>query len=256
MRKLLFDKMLLSLVFIGLLVGCSGENEHQAQGYVEGKFTYLSTPLSGQLKQLSVERGASVQSGALIFTLDAESEQAQLTQLKSALWLAEQTLIRNHDLYRKKAVPKAVVDHAKSQYDQTKAQVKQAQWAVDQKLFTAPKSAQVFDTYYLSGEFVPAGRPIVSLLAPEDIKIIFYISEPILSTLKLGNTVTIKCDGCPIDKPLSATIQFISPQNEYTPPVIFSTETRQKLVYRVEAAPAPYNATLFKPGQPITVLFR
>jgi HlyD family secretion protein len=247
----------LFLAFAGLMIsGCSNSDESQAQGYVEGKYTYLSVPQSGQLKQLTVERGAPVKPGVPLFTLDAEPEEAQLAQLQSALWLAEKTLDRNRALYLKKDVSKSDLDNAQSQYDQAKARAEQARWAFGQKVMTSPKAAQVFDTYYLVGEFVPAGRPIVSLLAPEDIKIIFYVNEPVLSSLKLGNTVTVSCDGCPTDKPLSAIIRFISPQNEYTPPVIFSTDTRRKLVYRIEAAPSSSNAMQLRPGQPVTIIFK
>jgi HlyD family secretion protein len=264
--------------------GCSNQDEYQAQGYIEGKFTYLSVPQSGQLHQLAVERGTPVKQGSPVFTLDPQPEQSQLEnakqrvfegeaqveQAKSALWLAEQTLTRNQDLYKQRTVPKAALDDSQSQYNQAKARLaqttdqrlaakasfEQARWAFGQKVITAPKAAQVFDTYYLVGEFVPAGRPIVSLLAPEDIKVIFYINEPAFSTLKLGDTVTVTCDGCPTEQPLAAKVRFISPQNEYTPPVIFSTETRKKLVYRVEAAPSPSNAIQLRPGQPVSVKFK
>ena len=59
------------------------------------------------------------------------------------------------------------------------------------------------------------------------------------------------CDRCPAD--LAATISFISPQAEFTPPVIYSEASRAKLVYMVEARPPRERAGLINPGQPMAV---
>ena len=96
-----------------------------------------------------------------------------------------------------------------------------------------------------------AGAPVVSLLPPQNILVRFFVPEAVLSSVHRGDQLALLCDGCPRD--LAATISFVSPQAEYTPPVIYSQSSRAKLVYLIEARPSPVQAALLNPGQPIEV---
>jgi HlyD family secretion protein len=98
---------------------------------------------------------------------------------------------------------------------------------------------------------VPAGSPVVSLLPPANVRVRFYAPETVLGRLKPGQTVRFVCDGC--GAPIEATISFISDHAEFTPPVIYSKENRAKLVFLVEAKPAPDAAARLNPGQPVDV---
>jgi len=98
---------------------------------------------------------------------------------------------------------------------------------------------------------VPAGKPVVSLLPPANIKLRFFVPETLVGSLKTGQRVTANCDGC--SAPIAATISYIAPNSEFTPPVIFSKESRAKLVFMIEAVPAAADATKLKPGQPVDV---
>ena len=113
--------------------------------------------------------------------------------------------------------------------------------------------AIVFDTYYRLGEYTEANKAIISLLAPTDIKAIFYVPESILGTLQINDAVSVNCDGC--INPYTGHISFISPAAEYTPPIIYSNETNPKLIYRIEAAFSPQDAVHLHPGQPISVSY-
>lgn len=115
---------------------------------------------------------------------------------------------------------------------------------------SAPRAGRVQEIFYREGEIVPAGRPVVSLLPPDNRKIRFFVPEAELSAVSLGEEVTVSCDGCP--QTLRARISFVSDEAEYTPPVIFSVESRNKLVYKVEAVPSG-PASALKPGQPVDV---
>ena len=126
----------------------------------------------------------------------------------------------------------------------------QAQWRLDQKTQTAPVAGLVNDTLYRPGEWVAAGAPVVSLLPPSNVKIRFYVPEPMLATMRQGAAVVARCDGC--GSPVPARISFIAPQAEYTPPVIYSRENRAKLVFLVEARPESPNPALH-PGLPVEV---
>lgn len=131
------------------------------------------------------------------------------------------------------------------------ATLARADWALAQKTVTAPVAGLVQDTLYVQGEWVPAGSPVVSLLPPQNIKVRFFVPETRVGSLKTGQAVTLSCDGCAA--PVAAAISYIAPQAEYTPPVIYSRENRGKLVFMVEARPAPADAAKLRPGQPVDV---
>jgi HlyD family secretion protein len=131
------------------------------------------------------------------------------------------------------------------------AAVAMAQWRIDQRHVMAPAAGIVADVLARPGETIPAGGPVVSLLPPENIFVRFFVPEPRIAEVHGGDKVTLLCDRCPAD--LAATISFISPQAEYTPPVIYSEASRAKLVYMVEARPPHEQAALINPGQPMAV---
>jgi HlyD family secretion protein len=214
---------------------------------------------------------------------EVESVKAQLEQARASLKLSEVNLQRQQQLLASNFVSKGAVDDARASYERDKARVTeleaqvatarlaarqdqiraaeynagaaraalaQAEWKLAQKSVRAPVSGLVNDTNYVLGEWVPAGSPVVSLLPPQNIKVRFFVPESALGALKVGQRVGVRCDGC---APLAAQITYISPQAEYTPPVIYSRETRDKLVYQVEARSTPEDALKLHPGQPLEV---
>lgn len=134
------------------------------------------------------------------------------------------------------------------------ASVAQAQWKFDQTRVAAPASGLVYDTLYRVGEWVQAGSPVVEMLPPQNVKVRFFVPEAVVGSLAVGRAVAIHCDGCAADVP--ATISYVSAQAEYTPPVIYSNESRSKLVFMVEARPAAADAAKLHPGQPVSVALR
>jgi HlyD family secretion protein len=126
-----------------------------------------------------------------------------------------------------------------------------AQWRLDQRKVAAPVAGIIADVLARPGETVAAGAPVVSLLPPQNIFIRFFVPEPSLASIHRGDKVGLICDHCPAD--LEAEISFISPQAEYTPPLIYSESSKAKLVYQVEARPPPEKAALINPGEPIMV---
>jgi HlyD family secretion protein len=131
----------------------------------------------------------------------------------------------------------------------TQADLALARWREGQKQRAAPADALVYDVMYRVGEWVPAGAPVLALLPPGAVKLRFFVPQSMLARVAVGGQVKVSCDGCP--GALSARITYISPQAEYTPPVIYSNESRSKLVFLVEALPESGSA--LKPGQPVDV---
>jgi HlyD family secretion protein len=132
-----------------------------------------------------------------------------------------------------------------------KAALGMAEWRLAQRRVTAPVSGRVADVLARAGETMAAGSPVVSLLPPGNIFVRFFVPQPLLSTIHLGDRVALACDGCATD--LSARISFISPQAEYTPPLIYSESNTAKLVFIVEARPSREQAVRLNPGEPVEV---
>ena len=133
------------------------------------------------------------------------------------------------------------------------AALAKAAWDLSQKQQSATQAGVVNDTLYRAGEMVAAGRPVVSLLPPANIKVRTFVPETRLTTLKVGDAVKVRLDG--IAEALSAKVSFIAPQAEYTPPVIYSQENRSKLVFMIELRFDDAVAAKLHPGQPVDVEF-
>lgn len=281
-RQLLPLAVLVIIAFMAITIfywSSSQSTNLPILGYIEGRYTYLSSSAAGILQSLNVARGEAVHVGDQLFALEQQPESDQFkqaqqrvkqmladrAQVQAAIHYSQATLARVRSLSQKNFIDKASLDQAQSTYDadlahlndvdaqlrQAQAALLQAQWSQSQKLVVAPVNGIIFDTYYRLGELVPAGKPVVSLLAPENIQAIFFIPETLLGSIHLRDIIKISCDAC---KPgIKGQISFISPSAEYTPPVIYSSETTSKLVYRVEADLSPVVAKALHPGQPILI---
>ncbi len=118
---------------------------------------------------------------------------------------------------------------------------------------SAPKATaagNIEDTYFHAGEYVAAGTPVVSLLPPENVKVRFFVPQAKLPSFAIGDKIVLRCDGC--ESPVKAVIVFIASQSEYTPPIIYSVGSRDKLVFRIEAKPETFTPAL-RPGLPVDI---
>ena len=131
-----------------------------------------------------------------------------------------------------------------------RASLAQAEWRLAQQTGAAPASGIIVDTLYRTGDMVPAGLPVVQMLPPENIKIRFFVPQRLVARIGVGQVVRVACDGC--GPPIAATVRFISPRAEFTPPVIYSREQRARLVFMVEARPDE-RAEALRVGQPVDV---
>jgi HlyD family secretion protein len=209
---------------------------------------------------------------------------ARLAQARATRDLADLDFVRREQLQRQEALSTAELDQARSRRDadhalvaaleaeletarlgarddevraaeqdviSSEATVRRALWSVEQKSQTSTVDAQVQDTLFEPGEFVPLGMPVVSLLPPDKVEVRFYVPQAELPRATPGTTIQVHLDGLP--DPLPATIRSVSNQAEFTPPVIFSRESRQKLVFRVKATFDGLPNPALRPGQPVDV---
>ncbi len=143
----------------------------------------------------------------------------------------------------------AGVRAAQAQLAQSEAALRSARREVSDLAPTAPSAGRVEDVMFKTGESVSANAPVVTLVPDGEVRVRFYVPEAVVAGYKPGRQVAIACDGCPAG--LTARVDFVASRPEYTPPVIYSLDARQKLVFLVEALPSSPDALV--PGQPIDV---
>jgi HlyD family secretion protein len=209
--------------------------------------------------------------------------EAALNEAKAMLVVSTNNLERAQALFDKGWTTKAALDQAIAEHDRNQAAVVEAEKKIaaaqltgrsdliaaaaanaeaarhalaeaeknlaKRKVFS-PADGTVEEVYFRPGEVVKEGQAVIALLPPRNLKVRFFVAEPVRAKLQLDQMVDVSCDGCPPD--LKAKISFISRDAEFTPPVIFSREQREKLVYLIEAQPEGETATLTA-GQPVTV---
>lgn len=307
------------IVCLAGLVTTACENNHldYFQGYVEGEYLYISSPIGGKLEALPISKGMTVAENDLLFQLDRTLEsagvveaeqnllraenklanltkglrpseinaiQAKLDQAQASYDLARIEYNRREKLLKEKVIAQGALDQTRAEMDKSSAvvaqlkaelttaqlgarsdevkaaqaevavareRVTQAQWKLEQKTLNAPQGGLIFETYYEPGEYVPPTHPVVSLLPPGNVKIRFFVPEPLVGSLQNMQKLSIQFDGA--TKKYPATISFISPQPEYTPPVIYSRKTRSQLVFMIEASVSLSDGASLHPGQPVDV---
>ncbi len=208
---------------------------------------------------------------------------AQLKQVDAQISLAEIRVKRNQTLFDKRVMDKDTLDNAiehlkemqalKMQYEANlafallgarpnqidaqraansalEASRLQAQWNLSQKQLYAPAEGLIFDTYYQHGEFVDAARPVMSLLTRDNTWIEFFVPLAHLDDIVIGNNITFFYTGS--DVPMNATIVYIAAKAEYIPPLVYSRDNADKIVFRIKAA-IQDDAQLIA-GVPVTVV--
>ncbi|HEX3939171.1 MAG TPA: efflux RND transporter periplasmic adaptor subunit [Xanthobacteraceae bacterium] len=219
------------------------------QGWIEADLIFVAPDEVGRVQTLSVQEGDTVKTGAPLFTVDDDLQEADLAQVKASLTNAQQTYDRASMLLKTSAGTQKDFDAAQAALRDAQARLNSAQTRLTRRSVFSPVSGTVEEVYYRPGEMVPADRPVVALLPPGNIKVRFFVPEAVLPHIAYGDTVKIACDGCAGD--LTARVSFIAKQSEYTPPVIYSREERARLVFLIEAIPE--NPGAVRVGQPVDV---
>lgn len=215
---------------------------------------------------------------------EIEALKAQVAEARAALSNSAINLKRSEALFKSRSLPQSRLDADRSQAEADAARVRQlesqlatallptgreeqikaqaakvealaaaldqARWHLGEKTVTAPRQGKVHDIFYRPGEWVQAGGPVLKFLPPENLKIRFFVPEKDFGRLRLGQRLVLEYDSA--SEAVPARITYLAPEAEYTPPVIYSNETRSKLVFMAEARPESPGPAL-NPGQPLTV---
>jgi HlyD family secretion protein len=133
---------------------------------------------------------------------------------------------------------------------QAAAALDNAKWRLDNRNLTTSKDGTVYDIVRRPGELAGPQAPVLSVLPDGAVKLKVYVGERQVSEFRTGMKIDVHCDGCP--QGMTATVSYVATDPEFTPPVIYSLENRQKLVYLIEARPDP-GASALKPGQIVDI---
>jgi HlyD family secretion protein len=300
-----------------VLAACTRTDPDRFSGYAEADLVYVAPAIGGRVEKLTVERGARVQAGQLLFELERDPEslarataaaraegaaaqtrnlrkgkrvdelraiEQQVAQARAALALSSNELKRSETLVAQGFLSPNRLDELRATRDRDAARVAEVQsqlatardaarpdeiaaaeaeqraaegelassrWREDQTRGIAARAGSVQDVMYRPGEWVAQGFPVVALLPDGALKVRFFVPQAALARIRIGDPVAVNCDGCAPG--MTARIAFVSDQAEYTPPVIYSNESRAKLVFMVEAKPDEKTASQLKPGQPVDV---
>lgn len=139
---------------------------------------------------------------------------------------------------------------ARAAVEEAEAARRTAQWQLDERTIRAPADGVVSDVILRKGEIAGPTAPIVSFLPDGATKLKLYVPQSARAGMQPGTRLAVRCDGCPDGQ--TATVTYVADEPEFTPPVIYSLNNRQKLVYLVEARPEG-EGTMLKPGQIVDV---
>ncbi|MET0923054.1 MAG: efflux RND transporter periplasmic adaptor subunit, partial [Xanthobacteraceae bacterium] len=231
------------------LTGCDNGKAPTYQGWIEAELIFVGPDEQGRIETLNVREGDQVALRAPLFTLDSDLQQADVAMQEAAVKNAQTAYDRARELLRTQVGTQKAFDDAEAALRTAQARLNSAQTRLARRKVASPVSGSVQQIYYRAGELVPAGKPIVALLPPGNLKVRFFVNEATLPKLKIGEPVTVGCDGCAPG--IVAKISFIARTSEFTPPVIYSLEERSKLVFLIEARPE--RPELLRVGQPVSV---
>jgi HlyD family secretion protein len=232
-----------------LLLAACNNHDDSWQGWIEANLIFVAPDEVGRVQTLSVREGDVVKTGDPLFTVDDDLQRADLGQVTAALTNAQQTYDRAQSLAKTGSGTQKDLDAASATLRDAQARLNWSKTRLSRRSVFSPVDGTVQQVYFRPGEMAPAGRPVLALLPPGNVKVRFYVPETVLPRIAYGDRVKIVCDGCA--GALTARVSFIAKQAEFTPPVIYSLEERAKLVFLIEALPEKPDS--LRVGQPVDI---
>jgi HlyD family secretion protein len=238
----------MAAVAVAICLTACNDKPPKYQGWIEANLIFVAPDEMGRVMSLNVREGDTVKVGDPLFTVDDDLQKADLNLNTASQTNARQTFDRAQQLAKTGAGTLKDFDLASAELRSADARVNTSQTRLARRKLASPVAGTVQQVYFRPGEMVPAGRPVLALLPPGNLKLRFFVPQAVLPRIAYGDTVTLRCDGC-VEQ--TAKVSFIAKSAEYTPPVIYSLEERNKLVFLIEALPSEPDK--LRVGQPIDV---
>lgn len=236
-------------LLILLAAAACNEGPRPFQGWIEANLIFVGPDESGRVETLTVREGDQVEAGKPLMTVDADLQRADLNMNEARLINAQHVFQRAQQLVKSGAGTQKDYDAAEAALREAEARVVTSKTRLARRSLASPVTGTVQQVYFRPGEMVSAGKPVLALLPPGNMKVRFFVPQPEVAKIAFGDVVDVHCDGCGGN--IQARVSFISRTAEFTPPVIYSQEERAKLVFLIEALPT--EPTRLRVGQPVDV---
>jgi len=238
-----------ALLAMATLAGCKNSAPPSYQGWIEANLIFVGPDEAGRIETLAVREGDQIALRAPLFTLDSDLQVADLQMQEASVKNAQLAYDRAVTLLKTNAGTQKALEDAEAALRTAQARLNSSQTRLARRKVFSPVEGTIEQIYFRSGEMVAAGRPVLAVLPPGNLKVRFFVSEATLPQIRIDDVVNVHCDGCP--RGLTAKVSFIARNSEFTPPVIYSLEERSKLVFMIEARPE--QPERLRVGQPVSV---
>ncbi|PYC46362.1 efflux transporter periplasmic adaptor subunit [Litorivita pollutaquae] len=151
----------------------------------------LSVEAGGIVREVNFRANQRVEEGQVLLTISDTIELAQKAAAVAAQQLAQQSLDRVTSLGERGVAASSAVQEAQANLSSAKAQVKQIQAQIDQKVIKAPFSGEIGIPQVEVGEFVSTGAQIATLQDTSTLRVDFSLPEQQLPRIKAGQQVEV-----------------------------------------------------------------
>ena len=221
----------------------------QFQGWVEAYFIFVSPDEVGRVETLSVREGDPSTSARRCSRSMPICSARPWRRTRPRSPMPSRPTTAREELLKKAVGSQKVFDDAEAALRTAEARLNSARTRLDRRRVVSPVAGTMQEVYFRVGEMVQPGRPIVSLLPPDNVRVRFFVPQAVLPTVHIGDRFAVAATAAA--KTSTARVSFISAQAEFTPPVIYSQEERARLVFRIEAMPE--QPADMRVGQPVSV---
>jgi len=197
---------------------------------------------------------AGAESNVHVSQQQRDEAASQVSQAESAYALAQKEYARAENLAREKAVSQSSLDQALNEKQRAESALLAAQQkrsglteainvaqadvnrlkdVLRDQHIRAPVKGRIIYKLVESGEVVPAGGKIVTLLDLSNVYMSIFLPTPDIGHIALGEEAHIILDALP-NTPIPAYISYISPEAQFTPRQVETRTEREKLTFRVK----------------------
>ena len=175
----------------------------------------VTPELAGTVREINFESGAMVAKGDLLVKLDTSSEEAQLRSLEAQVQWAKVSLDRQSSLRTNQLVSASDYDSAEAAWKQAVANADAVRAIIEKKTLRAPFAGQLGIRQVNLGQYLDAGKPIVSLQSLTPVYADFSLPQQELGKLKPGMQVRITTDTYP-DRKFDGKLLALNPELDST----------------------------------------